>query len=95
MSNNWTLTNLITVAGYECPKNTLPKTKKILRLLKKYGTVIFNYDDGPDVLVMQELKEIADYIGLTYYSHQHQFILIDENLTCIHNSNSKITKPTR
>jgi len=74
-----TETDLTTVAGYECPKNTSKLARKVLRQLRKRGTVIFIHDDGPSLLVRTELVEIAGAIGLICHQDHYRLTLLDED----------------
>jgi hypothetical protein len=64
--------------GYEVPVGTSDKAKEVLRKLNENGVVIFEYDDGPDLMVDQELKNIAGNIGLEVFSRLFYTVIFDE-----------------
>lgn len=77
---NWNLDNVITVAGYECPKEADPQTKRVLRQLSssESGMLVFTHDDGFSAITRCQLIEIADAIGLCCIVESHRLILLDE-----------------
>jgi hypothetical protein len=69
----------IMVAGYEAPANTSIPARKVLEKLFSDGMVIFQYDDGPAVLVREELVNIAGAIGIVYHDDPYSLMLIDKH----------------
>lgn len=70
---------LTTVGGYECPKVASKAAKKVLRQLRRHGTVIFTHDDGPSLSVRGELNSICGAIGITVFQSPYELVLIDED----------------
>lgn len=77
---NWSIDNLVTVAGYECPKDASPQTKRVLRRLSESesGLIAFTHDDGFAAITRCQLVEIAGSIGLCCFEESHRLILLDE-----------------
>lgn len=75
-------------SGFECPDNTTPQARYVLRQLRKYGVVQFTHDDGYSLLVRVELEKIAGEIGIDYYPGSHSLILVDR-IKCIRGDMSK------
>lgn len=76
--------------GYEIPGNTSKLAKKVLRRLKKNRFVIFEHDDGPSLSVHGELTNIANNIGLEYYTEEHKVVMIDsERVKVVNGSKAK------
>jgi hypothetical protein len=69
--------------GYEIPKGTSKAAKRVLRWLSCCGTVMFEYDDGPSLLVAIELSGIAGDIGLECFKEPYRITLIDRDLVRI------------
>jgi hypothetical protein len=74
----------IIVAGFECPKTTSDLAKKCLRKLRKLGMVIFEHDDGPGILVREELKNIAFNDGIWINESPYRLILINNETSWNH-----------
>lgn len=70
-----------TAGGFECPVGTSKLAKRVLRKLRRRGTVIFTCDDGPSLPVRDELIEIAGAVGILHFPTSHQVVLVDEGQT--------------
>jgi hypothetical protein len=75
------MSNFTTAGGFECPKGTSKLAKRVLRRLRRRGTVIFECDDGPSIMVRDELIEIAGAVGIMHFPTSHRVVLVDEGQT--------------
>ncbi len=66
---------LISFCNFEIPRYTRPLIKRLLRRLNKHKMISFTHDDGVGAIVHQELKVIAEAIGISFFEKQHEILL--------------------
>lgn len=69
--------------GYEVPDDTSDEAGNALKALSENGVIYYRNDDGPGLLVREELLDIAGSIGLMVFyferpSH-YQLVLFDDD----------------